>query len=50
MNPPTGTGGTSVHIGVNANLELVDKFRYLGDMLSIDKDAEAIAETRIRIG
>ena len=34
MNPVTGTGRTSVDIRVNANLELVDKFCYLGDMLS----------------
>jgi len=34
MNPVTGTGYTSVDIGVNAYLELVDKF-YLGDMLSV---------------
>jgi len=38
---------TSVDIGVNANLELVDKFCYLGDMLSVDGDADAAAETRI---
>ena len=36
VNPVTGTGRTSVDIGVNANLELVDKFCYLGDMLSVD--------------
>jgi len=35
VNPVTGTGCTSVDIGVNANLELVDKFCYLGDMLSV---------------
>ena len=29
MNPVTSTGCTSVDIGVNANLELVDKFCYL---------------------
>ena len=38
---------TSVHIGDNANLELGDKFCYLGDTLSVDGDA---VETRIRIG
>jgi len=32
---------TSVDIGVNANLELVDKFCYLGDMLSVDGDVDA---------
>ena len=41
MNPVTGTGCTSVDIGVNANLELVDKFCYLGDMLSVDGNADA---------
>ena len=30
--------------GVNANLELVDKFCYLGDMLSVDGDADAAVE------
>jgi len=39
-----------VDIGGDANLELVDKFCYLGDMLSVDGDADAVVETRIRIG
>ena len=38
-----------VDIGVNANLELVDKFSNLGDMLSVDGDADASVETRIWI-
>jgi len=38
---------TSVDISVNVNLKLVDKFRYLGDMLSVDGDADAAVETRI---
>jgi len=38
------------HIGINANLELVDKFCYLGDMFSVDGDADAAVENRIRIG
>jgi len=46
----TSTGCTSVDIGVNANLELVDKFCYLGNMLSVDGDADAAVETRIQIG
>jgi len=50
MNPVTGTGCTSVDIDVNANLELVDKFCYLGDMLSVDGDADAAVETRIQTG
>ena len=37
-------------IGLSANLELVDKFCYLGDMLSVDGDADAAVEGRIRIG
>ena len=47
MNSVTGTGCTSVNIGINANLELVGKFCYLGDMLSVDGDADADVETRI---
>jgi len=50
VNPVTGTGCTSVDIGVSANVALVDKFCYLGDMLSVDGDADAAVETRIRIG
>ena len=38
-----------VDIGASANLELVDKFCYLGDMLSVDGDADAAVETRIPI-
>jgi len=49
MNPATGTGCTSVDISVNANLELVDKFCYLSDMSSVDGDADAAVETRIRM-
>jgi len=47
VNPVIGTGCTSEDIGVNANLELLDKFCYLGDMLSVDGDADAAVETRI---
>jgi len=47
VNPVTGTERTSVDIGVNTNLELVDKFCYLGDMLSVDGHADAAVETRI---
>jgi len=50
MNPVTSTGCTSVDIGGDANLELVDKFRYVGVMLSVDGDADAAVENRIRIG
>jgi len=44
------TGHTSVDIGASAKLELVDKFSYRGDMLSVDGDADAAVEARIRIG
>ena len=37
-------------VGASANLEVVDKFCYLGDMLSVNGDADAAVETRIRIG
>jgi len=47
--PVTGAGHTSADIGVNANLELVDKFCYLGDMLSVVGDADVAVEARIRI-
>jgi len=52
LNPVTSTGQTSVDIGASANLELVDKFCYLGDtgMLSVYKDADAAVEARIRLG
>ena len=50
MIPVTSTGRTSVDIGVNAYLELVDKFCYLGDILSVDGDSDAAVENRIRFG
>jgi len=46
-NPVINTGHTSVDIGVSANLEVVDKFCYLGGMLSVDGDADAAVEARI---
>jgi len=39
-----------VDIGASAKLELVDKFCYLSDMLTMDGDANAAVEARIRIG
>jgi len=50
LNPVTSAGRTSVDIGASAKLELVDKFCYLGDMLSVDGDADAAVEATIRIG
>jgi len=48
-NPVTSGGHTSVDIGASANLEVVDKFCYLGDMLSVVGDADAAVEARIQI-
>ena len=39
LNPVTSAGRTSVDIGASAKLELVDKFCYLGDMLSEEMHA-----------
>ena len=47
LNPVTSAGRTTVDIGASANLELVDKFCYLGDMLSVVGDADAAREARI---
>jgi len=49
-NPVISTGHTNVDVGASANLEVVDKFCYLGDMLSVNGDADAAVEARIRIG
>jgi len=49
MNPVTSTGHTNVDTGVGANLELMDSFFYLGDMLSVDGNADAAADARIQI-
>jgi len=40
----------SLDVGVKLNLDLVDNFGYLGDMLSVDGDADATLEDRIRLG
>jgi len=39
-----------VDIGASANVKVVDKLCYLCDMLSVDGDADAAVEARIRIG
>jgi len=51
-NPVINAGHrhTSVDICASTNLEVVDKFCYLGDILSVDGDADAAVEARIRIG
>jgi len=46
LNTVTSTGHTSENIGVSTNLELMDKFCYLYDMLSMDEDADAAVEAR----
>jgi len=50
MIPVTVTVCTSADIGVNANLELEDKIRYLVDTLSVDRYADEAVEKRIQIG
>ena len=50
LNPVTSASRTSVDIRASAKLELVDKFCYLGDMLSVDGDVYAAVEARNRIG
>jgi len=46
-NPVISTGHTSVDIGASADLEVVDRFCYLGNMLSVDGDADAAVEAKI---
>jgi len=48
LNPVTSRGHTCVDIGASTNLESVDKFCYLGDMMSVDGDADAAVQARIR--
>jgi len=50
LNLVTSTGCTSVDIGVSANLESVNEFCYLGDMLRVDGDADPAVEAKISIG
>ena len=47
FNPVTSTGHTDVEFSDSANLVLVNT---LGDMLSVDGDADAAVEARIQIG
>jgi len=59
VNTVTGTGRTSVDVGVCANLWLVDKFCYLDDVLSVygdvmqlwrtESELDGDADARIRI-
>ena len=41
---------TSMDFGDGASLELVDMFCYLYDMVSVDGDADAAVEARVRKG
>jgi len=43
-------GCTNVDIDASANLELLDKFCYLDDILSVDGDADTAMDTRVQIG
>jgi len=49
-NPVTSTGHTNMDIGASANLEVVDKFCYLDNILSVDGNADAAVKARIHIG
>jgi len=50
LNSVSSAGCANVDIGASANLELVCKFCYLGDILSVNGNADAAVEVRIRIG
>jgi len=50
LNPVTSAGNTSVDAGASANLEIVDKFYYLDDSLSVDGDIDAAVQDTIRTG
>ena len=39
-----------MNVGASVNPEVVDKFCYIGDMLTVDGDADAAVEASIRIG
>jgi len=45
-NPVISIGHSSVDIGASANSEVLDKFCYLCDMLSVDGHADAAVEAR----
>jgi len=49
-NPVISTGRSCVDISASAHLEVVDTLCYLGHMLSVEGDADAAVEARIRIG
>jgi len=50
LSPVASAVRTSVDIGAGAKLELVDGFCCLGDVLSVDGDADAAVEARIGVG
>jgi len=49
LNIVTSTSLSSVYTGASVNLELVDKFCCLGDILSVNGYADAAMGTRIQI-
>ena len=50
LNPVTSTARPCVDIGASSNLELVNMFCYLGDLLSVDKDADGAVVARVQSG
>ena len=44
---PSSMARSSMDIGDGASLELVDMFRYLGHMLSLDGNDDAAVEARV---
>ena len=50
LYPVTSAGNTSVDAGASANLDIVDKFCYLDDSLSVDGDIDAAVQDTIQIG
>ena len=50
LSPVAGAVRAGVDVGAGAELELVDRFCCLGDMLSVDGDADAAVEAGIMVG
>ena len=47
---PASVDRTSMSIGDDGSLELVDMFHYLDDMLSVDGDADVAVDARVPTG
>jgi len=50
LNPVVNRGEDGVNIGDGASIEPVDRFCYLGDVLSIDGSVDAAVMARIQSG